>query len=44
VWEEVSQMMGVQMGKDFESLAKLWLCNKRFGIINIVTSTVCWSI
>jgi hypothetical protein len=34
----------VQTGSDFESVAKLWLCNKRFYIANIVTSSVCWSI
>jgi hypothetical protein len=44
-WELVSQVIGVQTGSDFESIAKLWLCNKNFGVINIVTSTViCWGI
>jgi hypothetical protein len=39
--ELVSQAIGVQTGLDFESIAKLWLCNKRFGVANIVTSVVC---
>jgi hypothetical protein len=37
-------MIGVQIGRDFESMAKLWLCNKKFGIVNVVTSAACWSI
>jgi predicted GNAT superfamily acetyltransferase len=28
-WELVSQAIGVQTGSDFESIAKLWLCNKK---------------
>jgi hypothetical protein len=43
-WELVSQVIGVQTGSDFESIAKMWLCNKNFGVINIVTSAVCWGI
>jgi hypothetical protein len=43
-WELVSQVIGVQTGSDFESIAKMWLCNKIFGVINIVTSAVCWGI
>jgi hypothetical protein len=39
-WELVSQAIGVQVGSDFESIAKLWLCNKKFGVVNIVTSAV----
>jgi hypothetical protein len=43
-YELVSQAMGVQTCKDFESVAKLWIYNKKFYIVNIVTSVVCWSI
>jgi hypothetical protein len=35
---------GVQRGENFESVVKLWICNKKFYIMNIVTSAVCWSI
>jgi hypothetical protein len=28
-WELVSEALGVQTGKDFESVAKLWICNKK---------------
>jgi hypothetical protein len=42
IWELVSQIVGISMGNDYESVARLWLCNKRFGIINIISLAVCW--
>jgi hypothetical protein len=41
-WEVVSQVIGVQTGWDFESVAQLWLCNKKFGVTNVITPSVCW--
>jgi hypothetical protein len=43
-WEVLSAVLGVQVGYNFESVAKLWLCNKKFGMCNVFTSAVCWSI
>jgi hypothetical protein len=43
-WELVSQAIGVHIVKDLESVAKLWICNKKCYIVNIVTSAVCWSL
>jgi hypothetical protein len=43
-WTVISRIIGMQVGESYESIAKLWLCNKIFGITNMVTSTVCWSI
>jgi hypothetical protein len=43
-WRVISQIMGVETGSNFESVDKMWLCNKKFGVINIVTSAVCWSL
>jgi hypothetical protein len=40
----ISRIIGVQSGDSYESVAKLWLCNKKFGVINMGTSVVCWSI
>jgi hypothetical protein len=42
IWELVSRVVGISMGNDYESVARLWLCNKRCGIINIISSAVCW--
>jgi hypothetical protein len=43
-WTVISRIIGMQVGESYESIAKLWLCNKKFGITNMVTSAVCWSI
>jgi hypothetical protein len=40
IWELVYQGIGVRVGSDFESMAKLWLCNKKFGVVNVVSSAV----
>jgi hypothetical protein len=42
VWRMVSQVIGIHIGSDYESVARLWLCNKRFGLINVISSAVCW--
>jgi hypothetical protein len=42
-WEIVSEVVGVRLGYDYESIAKLWLCNTKFGVINIFSLTVPWT-
>jgi hypothetical protein len=37
-------VVGFRLDSDYESIAKLWLCSKKFGVINIVSSTACWCI
>jgi hypothetical protein len=39
-----SEMVGTQVGQDFESVAKLWINNKKFKLINTFTSAVLWSL
>jgi hypothetical protein len=39
-WKVVSVVLGLEVGNNFESIAKLWLCNKKFGIANIFASAV----
>jgi hypothetical protein len=34
----------VDIGSDYELIARLWLCNKNHRIANIVTSAMCWSL
>jgi hypothetical protein len=41
-WEIVSVATGCNVGVDYESIAKLWLCNKRFGTVNMINAAVCW--
>jgi hypothetical protein len=38
------EIMGMQVGSDFESIAKWWLCYKKYKILNVVTSAALWSI
>jgi hypothetical protein len=39
-WQLVSESIGFQVGSNYESGAKLWLCNKRFDCVNIITSAI----
>jgi hypothetical protein len=44
IWSLISEAVGFKIGSSFESLANSWLCNKRFGVVNIVSSAVYWSL
>jgi hypothetical protein len=39
----ISEILGTGMGRDYESVARLWLCNMRYGVANIFSSAFCWS-
>jgi hypothetical protein len=40
-WEVISGVRGTGMGRDYESVARLWLCNKRYGVANILSWALC---
>jgi hypothetical protein len=40
-WSVVSEIVGFSIGTNFESMARCWLCNKKYGIVNVIFSTVC---
>jgi hypothetical protein len=42
--ESWCEVLGVNIGSDYVSIAKLWLCNKSFDIANMVTAALCWSL
>jgi hypothetical protein len=42
VWEEISIILGINIGLDYESIARLWLCNKRFDVANIISLALYW--
>ena len=42
VWESVSFWLTRTVGTDFESVASLWIANKKFMVCNIVSSAVIW--
>jgi hypothetical protein len=43
MWRNLSDIWGNVIGGDFESLASLWLCSKKFKTLNICTSVVLWA-
>jgi hypothetical protein len=43
VWPGISDMLGVSVGVDFESVARWWLNNNQNSVINVVCTTVLWS-
>jgi hypothetical protein len=43
-WQLVSAVVGFSVRSDYESMARLWLCNKKFGSVNIISSAVCWAL
>jgi hypothetical protein len=43
-WEALFEILKIQLGRDFESVAKLWLQNKKYKNANIVTSAMLWTL
>jgi hypothetical protein len=43
-WEVVYEIVGFPIGSNYEYVAKCWLCNKKFGVVNMFSSAVCWSL
>uniref|UniRef100_A0A0A9DU72 Reverse transcriptase zinc-binding domain-containing protein n=1 Tax=Arundo donax TaxID=35708 RepID=A0A0A9DU72_ARUDO len=44
MWYEISVLLSLQIGENFESVGSKWLCNKRFMVVNIVSSAALWSL
>lgn len=44
VWKLISEMLEIEVGTDYESVAKYWIANKRHMLSNIVSSAVLWSL
>jgi hypothetical protein len=40
----VSELLDLNLGCDFESVAHLWLANKRHELTNVISSAVLWSL
>lgn len=40
----VAEITGVQVGVDFESMAKWWLHGKKFNAVNVINAAVLWTI
>jgi hypothetical protein len=37
----LAEVICFNVGVDYETMAKCWLCNTKFGIVNILSSAVC---
>jgi hypothetical protein len=44
LWSHLSDMSNRIIGADFESVAGLWLCEKKFKALNICSSAILWSL
>ena len=44
VWKLVAEVIGVDIGSDYESVAKLWIANKKHLVTNVISSAVLWSL
>jgi HJR/Mrr/RecB family endonuclease len=39
-WQNISDIIGLKVGDDFESVAKYWLSEKKFKTVNVCTIVV----
>jgi hypothetical protein len=44
LWSIVSEIVGMKIGPDFESMAKMWLNDKKFKWTNVCSAAVLWSL
>jgi uncharacterized membrane protein (UPF0182 family) len=42
-WSLLSSCLKVDIGPNYESVAGKWLCNKRFGVVNMFAAAAMWS-
>jgi hypothetical protein len=43
-WEALSEVMKIRIGLDFESVAKLWMQNKKYTFVNMCTVALLWTL
>jgi hypothetical protein len=43
-WNVVSDIPSIQVGVDIINIGKLWLSQKKYSLVNMITSAVLWSI
>ena len=44
VWRIISDMLSVELGCNYESVARFWIANKKHLITNVISSVVLWSL
>jgi hypothetical protein len=43
-WETLSEILNFWTRQDFESVAKLWLQNKKYKFVNLCTTAMLWTL
>jgi len=43
VLDYISELLGLRIGHDFESVARFWLANKKHKVTNTISAVVLWS-
>jgi hypothetical protein len=44
IWETISEITGIVVVRDFESVAELWIRDRKCKFVNIVYAAVLWSL
>lgn len=44
VWKAVAEVVDVNISSDYESVARLWVANKKYLVTNVISSAVLWSL
>jgi hypothetical protein len=44
VWIEIAEISGKGIGADFESVARLWVADKKYKMLNICSAVALWAI
>jgi hypothetical protein len=44
VWPVFSEILGVSVGSNFESIARWWLSNEKNSVINVICTADIWSV
>jgi hypothetical protein len=44
VWSEIAENSGKGIGTDFESVARLWVADKKYKVLNVCSAVALWAI
>jgi hypothetical protein len=44
MWCNLAEILGKNLGNDFESIARYWLCYKKYKTVNICTTMILWTL
>jgi hypothetical protein len=44
VWKEIAEISGKCLGADFESVAKIWVADKKYKMLNACSTVALWAI